>query len=99
MKKNYIKLEKREYPKIKYFENEKDVFGYTDVIQIEDITVFIMFMANKNGYPVEYIENSYFEQKDKPITKGPFWLLDYKRDLLKRIKQDLANKQEETKGR
>jgi len=91
--KNYIELSKKEYPKVESL--SKDVFGYKDTIEIHNNRVWISFMCDQKGIPLEGIWNSYFNIVEKVDTKSPFWLVNYKKDLLNKIIEDLENKKQQ----
>ncbi len=91
----YIELRKEKYPKVEtWITKTENIFHYIDKIQIGNLEVFIDFACNKNGNPIGYITNSYFEQKDIP-TKERFWLQKYKKELINRIREDLLTKKKE----
>ncbi len=93
---NYSNLEKEKYPRVETVKTEtEDIFHYIDKIQIGSLEIFIDFSCNKDGKPIGFITNSYFEQKDMPVVEDTFWLQNYKKDLLNRIIVDLQKRQEE----
>ena len=99
MKRNYTETKKEEYPKVTNLNEENSVFGYTDVLKVGEKEIYILFLSDRNGLPIGRIANTYFDTSDKQIINSPLWLIDYKNDLLKRIKEDLATRKQETKTR
>lgn len=93
-KQNYPKVEILN-PKIK--SPKEQVFTYIDTISIKEEIVYIQFMCNKMGYPIGKVDNSYFDSSDFIENPEKTWLMDYKKDLLKRILEDLENKKELTR--
>ncbi len=90
--KNYIELEKKKYPRVEKL--SQNVFGYIDILNINQLEVYIMFTCNEFGLPIGKIINTYFDYADIPILSSKLWLLEYKKDLLNRITEDLECKKE-----
>lgn len=90
MGKNYINVRKEKYPKIQVLSS--NVFGYIDLVKINDLEVYILFMCDKFGRPLGKIANTYFDYSDISNVSNNFWLIEYKKDLLKRILEDIELK-------
>lgn len=91
-KEEYAQSTRKEYPKVESLGN--NTFGYSDELTINNLNIYIIFLCNKTGLPVGSIANTYFNYPDYPNVTSPNWLVDYKKDLLTRIKDDLENKKE-----
>ncbi len=86
------KILKNNYPQFESLGN--GVFGYKDIIKINNNVIWISFLCQQNGIPLEGIWNSYFSTKEQVDTKSPFWLIHYKQELLNKIIEDLENKKQ-----
>lgn len=93
--KNYGTINKPEFPKITSL--SKEVFGYIDTLEVNNLTIYIMFLCDKNGLALGKIANTYFDSADTPTINSPLWLIEYKKDLLNRVIEDLENKKEKTR--
>lgn len=49
-------------------------------------------MCDKFGRPLGKIANTYFDYSDISNVSNNFWLIKYKKDLLKRILEDIELK-------
>lgn len=63
-------------------------------IKVENIKVIIRFLTTKNGIAFGLITNSYFDYFDNPEVYNRLGPIGYKKDLLKRIQEDLERKRE-----
>lgn len=103
MKKNYIELGiDRSYIELDGKSNVKITpirtdSGFTykiiEKLYLEEMQIFIGFKANRLGKAISKIKNSYFDFQDSPNVYNNMGPIQYKIDLLSRIKEDLKRKQ------
>lgn len=69
------------------------IFKVVEVLILDNQVIYIGFYANRLGKAISKIKNSYFSFQDSADIYNKRGAIQYKMDLLSRIKEDLKRKQ------